>query len=269
MMKKVFALLFAVLLCASVYHYAFADSIFTEACAAKVLARQLLKDTYGLDQSLTAYFTEAVIEEDGGYRIVFYSTFDDLDYVLGRYTVEFKGDNSSISWSWDNQEVKYREFGLASNAWGKEQLKEIWLINKQTSSMMNYAQIANSLSSAAGNLYAGYIAPIPESASVAEYGDYDPSKAALTIADSQNIALKAIQEAYGLSDERMEKFRFESDEIWYESIADGIPAATIACILWDEENEWTEGDGNYYVVVNQSNGLVEDIYYLDGIIGNG
>ena len=270
MLKKILSLLFAVLLCASVYHYATADGLFSESCFALVKARQLLKDTYGLDQNLAAYFTEAVIPEDGGYRVVFYSNFDDLDYVLGRYTATIKGDDASITWSWDGQQVPYSGNGLASQAWDKDQLREIWLINKQTYRMSDYGQIAIALAKSAGYTRGGYIAPLPEPARNLEdnYGEYDPSKAVLTEEESWKIALNAIKEAYGLSDERLKSIRMEDETTWYEGNAAGEPMRTFVFILWNE-NEWTEGNGNYYVTVNQTTGLVENLYYLDGIIGNG
>ena len=91
----------------------------------------------------------------------------------------------------------------------------------------------------------------------------------MTADESWKIALDAIREAYGLSDERLKSIRMEDEITWYEGNSTGEPLRTFVLILWDERSGWTEGDGNYYVTVNQSTGLVEDLYYLDGIIGNG
>ena len=270
MLKKILSLVFAVLVCVSAYHYASSESLFTEPCAALVKARQLLEEKYGLNQSLAAYFTEAVLKEEDGYKVVFYSTFEDLDYVLGRYTATIKGEDASISWSWDGKEVPYAGNGLASHAWGKDQLREIWLINKQSSRMSEYATIARDIAYAGGYDHAGYIAPLPGNGEEPDTQDYDPAKAKITIEDSKKIALDAIKEAYGLSNEQLNSMRLgiDGDFTWYEGNSKGEPVTTIVYVLWDE-HKWEDGNGNYYVTVNQANGLVEELYYLDGIIGNG
>ncbi len=85
---------------------------------------------------------------------------------------------------------------------------------------------------------------------------------------SKEIALKALQEAYGISDERLAAVRFDDEAVWYEGNAEGEPIMYISCILWDEGN-WQDGDGNYSVSVNQNTGLVESLTYIDGVIGNG
>lgn len=273
MLKKIAAVLLAPLLCIAIYHYAFAESIFTEECQARIFARQALKETYGLNQNLQGYFEELLVSSDDGYTFVYYSENDDLDYVLGRYTVKVSGENTAASWSWDGKEIPYAGYGLASNAWGKDQLMEIWLINKQTSNMQNYGLIARAIAVDAGMDGSGYASPLPEPAESGaddEYlaVEYDPSKATVSVEESRNTALKAIQEAYGISEERMANVRFDEDSVWFDSNMNGEPTMFLTCILWDNK-EWQDGNGNYYIEVNQATGLVESISFIDGIIGNG
>ena len=95
MLKKIIAVLLTPLLCIAIYHYAFAESLFTEECQARITARQAMKENYGLNQNLLAYFEETLVSTDGGYTFVYYSGNDDLDYVLGRYTVKVSGSSAA------------------------------------------------------------------------------------------------------------------------------------------------------------------------------
>ena len=267
-MKKMIALLLTLALCASFAFSAAADALFTEACRATILARNALMDKYGLTQSLCAYFEESVAAADDGYTVTFYAANEDLDYVLGRYTVSVTGDTALASWSWDGKENPYADFGLASSAWGKDQLTEIWLINKQTSDMQHYAMIAVNLAKAAG-FGDGYIAEIPEIWDTEDPIPYDPTLATLSNDECRAIALRGLQEAYGLSDKRLAQLRVDDEGSWYDVNKAGEPVQSFTCILWDEARDWQDGDGLYLVTVNQSTGLIEAVSYTDGIIGNG
>ena len=150
MLKKFAVLLLVPLFFMAVYHYVFADSIFTDECQARILSRQALTETYGLNQSMQAYFEETLVSDQDGYTFVYYATVDDMDYVLGRYTVEVKGGQAKAGWSWDGKEIPYEGHGLAAHAWGKDQLMEAWLINKQTSNFQNYGLIARGIATDAG-----------------------------------------------------------------------------------------------------------------------
>lgn len=271
MLKKFAVLLLVPLFFMAVYHYVFADSIFTDECQARILSRQALTETYGLNQSMQAYFEETLISDQDGYTFIYYATVDDMDFVLGRYTVEVKGGQAKAGWSWDGKEIPYEGHGLAAHAWGKDQLMEAWLINKQTSNFQNYGLIARGIATDAGYSKEGYISPLPEPVNSSDdeaYTDYDPAKAKLSVEESKGIALKALQEAYGISDERIAAVRFDDEAVWYEGNAEGEPIMYVSCILWDEGN-WQDGDGNYSVSVNQNTGLVESLTYIDGVIGNG
>lgn len=274
MLKKLAVLLCVPLLFMAVYHYAFAESIFSEECQARILARNALKENYGLKQHLQAYFEETLVSRENGYTFVYYAGLDDLDYVLGRYTVEVKDGTAKATWSWDGRNVPYAGYGLASNAWGKDQLEEIWLINRQTSNMQNYGLIGRALAAQAG-FEAGYISPVPEADDASgddepypEQHEYDPAKAAVSEAEGRKLALSALQEAYGLTDERIAKVRIDEESVWYDMNAAGEPTMDLTCLLWDEDS-WQEGNGNYYVTVNLATGKVEALSYLDGVIGNG
>ena len=272
MLRKIAAVLLAPLLCMAFYHYAFADGLFTEEYQACVLAHQELKEAYGLNQNLLAYFNEVLTENYGGkYTFVYYPELDDLDYVLGRYTVTVDGTEAKAAWSWDGKDVPNQGHGLAAHAWGKDQLTEIWLINKETSNMQNYGLIARGIAMSAGHDQ-GYISPLPESVyddggfSVSD--SYDPSKAKISAEESRQLALKALKAAYGLSDEQISSVTFDDEAQWYEGNAQGEPVMYLTCLLWND-SDWMEGNGNYYVTVNQATGLIESISFIDGIIGNG
>ena len=267
-MKKTIALLLTLALCASFAFSAAADALFTEACRATILARNAIMDKYGLTQSLCAYFEESVAASDDGYTVIFCAANEDLDYVLGRYTVSVSGDTALASWSWDGTENPYAAHGLASSAWGKDQLTEIWLINKQTSDMQHYAMIAVNLAKAAG-FDRGYVGEIPEVWDTEDPMPYDPTLAKLSNDECKAIALRGLQEAYSLTDERLAQVRVDDESGWYDVNKAGEPLQSFICILWDEAHDWQEGDGMYRVTVNQATGLIETVSYADGIIGNG
>ncbi len=113
---------------------------------------------------------------------------------------------------------------------------------------------------------------LPDDEDAAESADYDPSKAKLTQEESIAIAKQAIKEAYRLSYEQISRMRIQDDSEWYYANAKGEPVMDITFILWNDNgvlSDWQEGNGNYFVTVNQTTGLVESISYITGIIGNG
>ena len=267
MLKKSFVLFLAFMFCVCFATAGAEDSLFAPGCAARVLARKTVCEKYGLTNNTLNYFTEYMKTDDAGSTVIYYAENEDLDYVLGRYTVRIEGDTAEAQWSWDGKDVAYAGFGLASNAWGKDQLTEIWLINRQTSNLSHYALIARALAEEAGYSF-GYVSDIPEDNDFTEPAEYDPTKAVLTADDCRQIALKAIAAAYGLPEDRLSEIRFDDEEDAYDVSAAGEPVLVLTGLLWDE-NGWQEGNGNYTVTVNLATGLVEDLYYIDGIIGNG
>ncbi len=270
-MKRILALLIVTLIVIG-SAASFAESVFTPDCQARIAARDALFEKYGLDQKLQAFFSEVLIKENDGYRVVYYPNFDELTYVLGAYTVKVNGSEISASWSWDGKEIPNEGCGLAAHAWDKDQLTEIWLINKQLSNCEYYCSIARSLASVAGfNSLYEYL-DLPDDEDAAESAEYDPSKAKLTQEESIAIAKQAIKEAYRLSDEQISRMRIQDDSEWYYANAKGEPVMDITFILWNDNgvlSDWQEGNGNYFVTVNQTTGLVENISYITGIIGNG
>ena len=266
-MKKLLAALLVLTLAATGVS-ALAEDIFTAEMRARLMARQALEEKYGLDMNLLGYFSEACAQDGGAYTVEYYSSFEDMDYVLGRYTVRVENGAASASWSWDGREVPYADRGLASHAWGRDQLREIWAINYQTSDLQNYALIARNLCASAG-YQPGYISPIPESDDYPELPEVDEKNVHYSLEACRKIALQGIQEAYRFTDEKMSGFGV-GEEAWIaETNARGEVLTTVECVSWDENVGWQPGDGMYLVLVNQTTGLVEDIQYVDGVIGNG
>ncbi len=245
-----------------------AEPLFTDACQARLTARNALNAKYGLSPALLGYFEEALNQDGEGYLVSYYAANEDLDYVLGRYTVRVNGEQAEAAWSWDGKDVPYAGNGLAAHAWGKEQLTEIWLINLQTADMRNYALIARAISIEAVKKE-GYLSGTPQDDEPDIPAEYDPSLAKLTAEEAQKIALKGVQTAYGLTDEQMAGFVVDREDILYEASAEtGEPTLVVSCINWDEDG-WKEGNGLYMVTVNLASGLIEYMYYMDGVIGNG
>ena len=113
---------------------------------------------------------------------------------------------------------------------------------------------------------------LPKDDDYSESSDYDPSKAKLTEDESIALAKVAMKEAYHLSDEQISNMRIQDGSEWYYANAKGEPVMDITFILWNDNgvlSDWQEGNGNYYITVNQTTGLVENISYITGIIGNG
>ena len=59
-----------------------------------------------------------------------------------------------------------------------------------------------------------------------------------------------------------------SDESIYE-IVDARPLVNLFFHLTQNADEWTEKDGIYVVTINLLDGVVEDTYYDNGLMGNG
>ena len=264
MLKRIVALLLACL-CVTM-GAALAESPFTDLFAARLAARRALKDQYGLTSALQCYFDEMQIaSDDAGYTFYYYSQYEEMDYVLGRYTVRVEGDRAQASWSWDGQEVPNAGHGLASHAWGKDQLTEVWLINHETSDMSHYAFIARNLAVSAGMPANGYATDMPEPVDEEPAPtETAPQQPLMTSEEARELAIAIVQQVYELTGEQADLARIYDDEINYE----GSVWQVVNVVVW-EDDRWQPGDGIYYVSVNLRDRKVDDILYIDGTIGNG
>ena len=269
MSKKVSTILLTLTLSLCLALSAAADGLFTEACQARLDARKALESKYGLTQLLQAYFNESLSGGNGRYTVVYYPAHEDLEYVLGVYTVRVNGGQTEASWSWEGQENPFEGKGLASWAWGRDQLEEIWSINRETSDMSGYGRIATNLAGQAGFVIGTYAAKYTADDKDDQASDYDPSKAVLSRAEAQQTALKALQAAYGLNDDQLREIEFREEDEVYDGTPEGEPFVVITCSLWDEDAGWRPGDGVYWVEVSLGTGLVQSLSYNDGVIGNG
>lgn len=274
MMKRIAALLTA--LCLLLGASALAeDALFTPKYQAEMLARKALLDQYGLNDSMLCYFAHVSWKADEGYTFYYFAEAPMFDYVMGRYTVTVAGDAAKASWSWDGREVPYQGHGLASHAWGKDQLAEIWLINLQTSDLSMYAGIASNLAACAGYTDSDeYITELPEvdyamggyEDDEVEYADDTPL---MTSAQAREIAVRAVKEAFQVSDEQIARARRLEENLDESETTRFDIYEMVDVLIWDETRDWQTGDGVYYVTVNLVTGQVSEINYIDGIMGNG
>lgn len=96
-------------------------------------------------------------------------------------------------------------------------------------------------------------------------------RAKLTAEEAEAIAREAIETTYGLTREQMERM----ETVWdYETYPyDMLEGKPVLCVwFWlaqDEAAGHLPGDGLYEACVNVETGVIEEIYYDSGLMGNG
>ena len=100
MKKKVsFALVFALVLVSLSVIALAAGILFSPKADASRLADKTIEDKYGITlEMLTFFYREETALEDGSVRVT-YTGADNLEYVLGTYTVDVKNGKAEASWS--------------------------------------------------------------------------------------------------------------------------------------------------------------------------
>ena len=276
-------ILIAAILCISFSALA-AGVLFSEKYEVRNVARKAMESRYGITEDLLALFTSKIEEQENGAVTIEYSAPDEGFPAerMGKYTVLVKGNEASVSWSNDGMSS---EGGLKAEAYGREQLQ--MLLHDYEAAMQELREmgVVSGKSEAAPNprltgeiiwtdedqAEADRIMKEEKAAEEQRQGEIANAEASghYTMQDAVRISQKAIAEAYGLNQVQLDRITYEPDStvIVYD---EGIPQANLLFWLWQrDDQQFTEKDGQYWVLFNMDTGLVENILYDTGLAGNG
>ena len=243
------------------------------------LADKALEEKYGITQLTQEYFNRVTEENEKGGYTVQYSGTDFWGYALGTYEVTVAdGAVTGITWSHGGEDTSG---GLSAEAWGNEQILEILVLNQETGDLSLFEDRINEI-----NEKHGYIVNRDLSDDTALIQRETQSReameqAVLSVEEIDAIAMRAVAEAYELTDGQAAHMEVlsETDEkaYWYIMYRDN--PCLVSCIGVGDDSAapdvlpngllYTEKNGTYWVCVNVKTGAVEEIVYSAGIGGNG
>ncbi len=255
------------------------------------LADQALEKTYGITTELQTFFGRSEEElPDGSVRVTYYGA-GELEYVLGSYTVTVKDGRADATWSRDGENTAG---GYEADAWGIDQLKQMFEDSKNEDSKMAYVAKALAIAESHGAFDSDDTSSEPVEPDGDLYEQIEATKTAalnarrLSEEEMVDIGREFIISNYELNDEqigRMELYTELGEEAgngWYDMV-DGKPCFMIEYLLYqplprDEADEegfdfdprvHQEKDGYYKVYVNVETGVVEQYEYNSGLGGLG
>ena len=240
-----------------------AGMMFSPRYDALKMADDALYEAYGISDDLLPFFGRVLSESEG---IVTYQSMEDLRSVIGDYTVTIENGKATAKLSLDG----------AEGGWNAEKLSEINEICKQQG---GYAEVC-AMARADERTYQLVTSEASEMQTPAEEESHalmdkqekesEVVKAAakLTVSEMDQTGRAALRERFGLNDQQIAKLQLEDDSCaWY--IKNNQKLFSLYYWLWQNENEWVEGNGIYIVDVNVETGAVEEIIYDNGLLGNG
>ena len=256
---------------------AFAASlVFSSRADAGLKADKILEKEYGITDEMQVFFRRSVTENADGSTVVIYTGKWDLEYVLGEYIVTLTDKGASAVWNHDGEDTSG---GLDAEAWGIEQLNEMVRLYKETHDMSAYYEKG----AAIGKKYRTTVEPMvtPPAASgiseeewLARQGSLK-GKSKLNEEELLSIGRQAVETAYQLSGEQMEKLAHNPGLSWYLE-QDGQVFYEACFVLIQQPNDdpnvfpdYVKMDGEYGVLINTDTGVVEDIFYDAALAGNG
>lgn len=229
------------------------------------LADNALLETYGITDELLAFFGRTLTKEDGVSTIT-YRGMEDLQDVTGDYVVTIENGKASARWSLD---------GIAGG-WNAEKLVEVNAICKQQGNC--YGDVIALANADAARYQLPSAASVHEVPTEAEMlaqmnkrekeSEMARAAAKLTTAEMEDSARGALKERFGLKDQQISKLELVEESCdWH--IEEGQKLYSLYYWLSQTEKAWTEDDGIYIVEVNVETGIVEEINYDTGLLGNG
>jgi len=265
MKKKMTLILAMVLAIAMVTTSAFAvvGLLFSPRYDALQLANQALMNKYGITEEMQPGLIHTISEESGA-TIVTYNVAEHTvmrENRFGTYTVTVRNGKAEAVWSMDGIDTSG---GLDAPAWGAEQLL---MYVQDYSTVMSYMEPRGMLTSLS----------FDEALFIQQATQWEQDKeTALAMANitpdmAAAIARDAIVAQYGLNAQQLAMlmhYTGEEDESTYK-MTEGRPLVNMFFHLSQRSGVWMEKDGVYVVTINLLDGAVEDVYYDNGLIGNG
>ena len=224
-------------------------------------ADDALQEAYGISNDLLPFFNRKLNEETG---VVTYYGMEDLQSVTGNYIVSITGGKAKVAWTLDGME----------GGWNAEKLAEINTLCKEEGGYATAVLMAredaekHQLSGMDDSVFLAekdFLAMQEQQNRDREIVKQAAKKAT---AEMDQTARAAIKERFGLTDDQLSMMKLEEDSCeWY--IKNDRKLYSLYYWLWQSETGWMEGNGVYIVDVNVETGAVEEIFYDNGLLGNG
>ena len=241
------------------------EVIISEREKASRLADKAMEEKYGITLLTQEYFNRNTADEGNGRFVVQYWGIEDWGFVLGNYKVVVdNGKVTEITWSHDGEDTSG---GMNADAWGNEQILEMLLMNQESGETSQFDEKIQEINQKYGITDFSELFEVPEDERIWDEIGYKNvrEQAALSAEEMTRIAMEGIRVSFELTDEQAANLVDANTPI-EEAREDG------------EEEEDTEYYmfhgapcymGYYWVYINVVTGVVEEIFYIAGIGGNG
>lgn len=245
-----------------------ATLLFSPRYDALQLADRALLEKYGITEEMQPGLLHTITQKDGETIITYKAVESGImrEDRFGIYTVTVTDGKAEATWSMDGADTSG---GLDAPAWGAEQLL---MYAKGSAAVMSFMESHGMLQNAP--MVTPAPAGMPDKWEQARQTAL--SMAQITLEEAAAIGREAVVHRYALTAQQSalllrytdnDKHAFD-DESTFE-IVEGRPLVNLFFHLAQQPGEWTEKDGTYVVTVNLLDGAVEDIFYDNGLMGNG
>lgn len=264
------------------------EVIISEREKASRLADKAMEEKYGITLLTQEYFNRNTADEGNGRFVVQYWGIEDWGFVLGNYKVVVdNGKVTEISWSHDGEDTSG---GMNADAWGQEQILEMLLMNQESGETAQFDEKIQEINRKHGITDFYELFEVPEDERIWDEIGYTKvrEQAAYSAEEMTRIAMEGIRVSFELTDEQAANLvdvnalierdgeEDEEDEDTEYYTFHGAPCY-MAHIMLDENDQakipgqlrYKEKDGFYWVYINVVTGVVEEIFYIAGIGGNG
>ena len=264
------------------------EVIISEREKASRLADKAMEEKYGITLLTQEYFNRNTADEGNGRFVVQYWGIEDWGFVLGNYKVVVdNGKVTEISWSHDGEDTSG---GMNADAWGNEQILEMLLMNQESGETSQFDEKIQEINQKHGITDFSELFEVPEDERIWDEIGYKNvrEQAAFSVEEMTRIAMEGIRVSFELTDEQaanlvdantpIEEAREdgEEDEDTEYYMFHGAPCYMANIMLAENDQakipgqlRYKEKDGYYWVYINVVTGVVEEIFYIAGIGGNG
>ena len=249
------AIALAVILCLLTGVALAATLIYSNRFTQAAQANALLGEQFGITTEMLSIFTRTAQGD-----IYLYESLEDLAGMPGDYRVNVT--TGDVEWLFDGPE---------GSGWDAGKLKEILALCETPDGYKQVVSEAQKSAASLGWVSSVSISPSDTPATLSYHASLDKTARALAsipLEEAIELAQKAIQQTYGLTDAQMQRMEFVEESTCYTMI-DDVPVVSPYFYLSQQDGIFTERDGIYIVDVNVQDGSIESIYYDTGLLGNG
>ena len=275
--------LIAAIVCLSVTALA-AGIVLSRKADDSVLADREMEKKYGVTMTMLGSYFSREDEQTADATVFRYQGIEDLNYVLGEYTVTVKDGKVTAEWSHDGEDTSG---GFEAEAWGTEQMQAMLESDKAKDSADDYYVKAKEIAKKhgaererTGSLSEEQLAEM-DALETSRKADEKEARVAAKLSENEMIALarRAAMEVYGLTEEQAARMTCPQnvEEYEYYRMEEGnVPVYDVWLYLSQETEEavagtrpvFVEKDGIYIITVNTESGVIEATLYDSGLGAN-